>query len=57
MTAQVEGQILLVQEDRRVVAFSASLFEFGNRVVQAFDVGGVVLSVVDLVDLTGDVRF
>jgi hypothetical protein len=56
VAAQVECQVLLVEEDRGVVLFGPGLLEFGDRVVQAFHVGGVVFGVVDFVDLTGDVR-
>ena len=57
MPAQVEGQVLLVQEDRAVVVFGSCLFKLGNGIVHAFDVRGVVLAVMNFVDLTGDVRF
>lgn len=56
MAAEVEGQVLLVQEDRGVVVAGPRLFKLGHRIVDALDVGRVVLAVVDFVDLTGDVR-
>src|SRR5271166_6596012 len=50
VAAQVEGQVLLVQEDRGMVALGTGLVELGERIVEALDVGRVVLAVVDLVD-------
>jgi hypothetical protein len=57
VAAEVEREVLLVQEDRSVVTVGARLIELGDRVVEALDVGGVMLAVVNLVDLTGDMRF
>jgi hypothetical protein len=57
VATQMEGQVLLVQEDRAVVVFGPCLLQLGDGIVHAFDVSGVVLAVVDLVDLTGDMRF
>ncbi len=55
VTAEMEGQVLLVEEDRGMVVVGARLLELGDGVVDALDVGGVMLAVVNLVDLTGDV--
>ncbi|CFS31453.1 Uncharacterised protein [Mycobacterium tuberculosis] len=40
-----------------MIFLGARLFEFGDGVIGALYVGGVVLAVVKLVDLTRDVRF
>ncbi len=56
MAAQVEREVLLVQEDRCVVVVLASCGELLECGVGARDVGGVVLGVVKLVDLARDVR-
>ena len=47
MAAEVEGEVLLVEEDRGVVVVGARLLELGDGVVDALDVGGVVLAVVE----------
>src|SRR5574337_57714 len=52
----MEGEVLLVQEDRGMVVFGTRFFEFGQGGVGAADVGGVVLAVVQLIDLARDVR-
>ncbi len=51
VASQIECQVLLVQQYRGVVSLGAGLFEFFQGVVRALDVGGVVLIVVNLVDL------
>jgi hypothetical protein len=56
VAGEVERQVLLVQQDRGVVIFGACLFEFGDGGVGAVDVACVVFAVVQLVDLTRDVR-
>ena len=56
MAAEVEGEVLLVEEDRGVVVLGPGLLELGHGGVDAGDIGGVVLAVVQLVDLAGDVR-
>ena len=45
MAAEVECEVLLVEEDRGVVAVGTRLVEFGDGVVKPLDVGGVVLAV------------
>ena len=54
---EVEGQVLLVEEDGGVVAGRACLLQLGQRVVGALHIRRVVFAVVELVDLPGDVRF
>jgi hypothetical protein len=44
MPAQVEGQVLLVQENGAVVAFFAGFGQFGKGIVGALDIGGVLLA-------------
>lgn len=55
MAAEVEGQVLLVEEDRRVVTVGPRLVELADGVVDTLDVRRVVLAVVEFVDLPGDV--
>src|SRR5882757_5492460 len=56
MSAEMEGQVLFVQENGAVVALFACLSQLGQRVVGTLDVGGVVLAVMKLIDLPRDVR-
>ena len=56
VAGQVEGVALLEADDRAEVALVARLGQLVHRVVQALDVGGVVLVVVQLEDLGRVVR-
>src|ERR1700737_4266578 len=57
MPTEMERKVLLVQEDRRVIALLPCRGGLLNRGVGALHIGCVVLVVVQLVDLTRDVRF
>lgn len=57
MTAEVEGEVLLIEVDRPVVTICACLFELGDRVVDALDIGRMMFAVVKFVDLPRDVGF
>jgi len=56
MATEMEGQILLVQQDGAVVIVGPGLLQLRHCVVDTLDVGGVMLAVMQLVDLAGDVR-
>ena len=51
MAAEVEAEVLLVEEDGGMVVVGTRLGEFGDRGVGPRHVCGVVLAVVQFVDL------
>ena len=56
MPAQIDGQVLLVEQNSALVALFAGLGQLREGFVGAPDVGGVVLAMVKFVDLTRDMR-
>jgi hypothetical protein len=52
----MKSEVLLVQQNCRVVAICARVLELRDGVVHALHVGGMVLAVVNLIDLPRDMR-
>ena len=46
MTAEVEGEVLLIEEDGGVIVVGARFLKLGHRRVGPGDIGGMVLAVV-----------